>query len=489
MYQKLSKALAAVLTMVLIGSSVPALAAPAGDSSFMKATESEDVGIRNNYAGYSGYRFTAETDITVTALGRADVIKDYPMKENHDVVIWDVEKNEIIAKVTVTPSSPMENGYRHEKLSQSVKLLEGKQYSLVSAETKGGDYWLNSHDLTKRHTKVASGLKAITGSDVLDNENQPDWMPDDDNKSAYESQGFVGLNFWYEGDETTETTAGSTGDKPEDVVMGNGSLMTSSVPKDVGVRNNYGGYSGIRFTAVSDITVTTLGRSDVIGDYPMKEDHDVVIWDVEKNEIIAKVTVTPSSPMENGYRYENLSKTVTLLEGKEYSLVSAETMNGDYWPESHDMTGRHTNLVTGLKAITGSGYLDTENQPDWMPDDCNNPNYQSQGFVGLNFWYVGEANVVTEPSETTAPSTPGTPKTNANINSSSKADGGDKQDGGVNPLVIVGICVGGIVIAGGVFFAVLFIGRGKQGKQEAGGSAQGNEGSGDSGEKPDDSNQ
>jgi len=395
MQKKLSIALVFVFILTLF-SVTSAFAAPAGNRSLMTSTvTSEETGIRANYAGYSGFRFTAASDITLTALGRADIIEDHPMANNHDVVIWDVAANAIIAKVTVTPSSQKETGYRYENLATPVELAEGKEYSLVSAEElleNGGDYWLVHHDLTGKHRDVINEIKLLTGDGYLDNTNQPGWLVD-----GFANYGFVGLNFWYEEEEDTSSDTSSSGPKPP-VTMGNGSLMTFPIPSDLGIRANYDGYSGFKFTATSDITITTLGRADAIPGHPMANNHDVVIWDVAKNKIIAKVTVKPSSPIKGGYRYENLSETVTLLAGKEYSIVSSEVMGGDYWFDYHDMTGKHTRLVTGLKAITGSGYLDNENQPDWMPyEDGNHTNPASYGFVGLNFWYSADADNAENP--------------------------------------------------------------------------------------------
>ena len=330
-------------------------------------------GYRGNYGGYSGFRFTAGANVTVTTLGRVNVGDDQgnPMAYSHDLVIWDVAENKIIAKVTVTPFSKKENGFCYENLSAPVALIEGKEYTIASSEidiTTGayGDYWCGFFDMTDIHTDVALGAKAIHGPGHIDEVNQPTWMPyEDGNHNPPESYGFVGLNFWYDD-------------------IGNDSLMTTPIPSNLktSIRADYEGYSGFRFTAAENITLTTLGRADVIANHPMAYNHKVVIWDVAENKIIAKVTVTPSSPINGDYRYENLLKPVTLLAGREYSLVSEELIGGDYWLVHYDLTGMHSSAITGIKLLTGNNELDNVNQPGWVIDGWDN-----YGFVGLNFWY------------------------------------------------------------------------------------------------------
>ena len=268
---------------------------------------------------------------------------------------------------------------------------------------------------------------------------------------------------------------------------GNESFITAPATADVGIRANYEGYSGYRFTALADIKVTALGRADVIQEYPMEANHDLTLWDVEKNKIIAKVTVKPISAMEAGYRYENLSTPVKLLKDKEYTLVSAEVNGGDYWLVDHDMTGTHTNVAKGLKAITGSGFLDNEKQPHWMPyEDGNYNNPEDYGFVGLNFWYEGQGggtpkaseattpskapseeatpSVNAAPSEEAAPSKTSVAQTSSKTVNNTELDEDDEDDGEANPFIIIGICVGSIVIACVVFIII----RSKQVKDEKG---------------------
>ena len=238
---------------------------------------------------------------------------------------------------------------------------------------------------------------------------------------------------------------------------GKASFMTATVSKDAPMRNDYGGYIGVRFNVTSEITVTTLGRPDILENYPMSQDHEIVIFDVETNRRIARVTVTPSSPIENGYRYENLSQPVTLRAGNKYTICSAEFVEGDYWAASYNMTDVHSNEVMALKAISSVFASTTAGQPTWMPTPDNNLANESNGYIGLNFWYIGESNVTVTSEEPVSSFTipKWTPPVSSAAASTPDSDNGDESDGGMNPLVIAGICVGGIVIAFGVFFLVL----------------------------------
>jgi hypothetical protein len=103
-------------------------------------------GSRNNYTGYVGFEFTPSSSITVTALGRP---VSGSMNNNHVVDIWSASNQQIIASVTITPSSNMDPlGYKYEALPSSVTLNAGTAYRIASWEKSGGDAWMDEGSIS-----------------------------------------------------------------------------------------------------------------------------------------------------------------------------------------------------------------------------------------------------------------------------------------------------------------------------------------------------
>ena len=254
------------------------------------------------------------------------------------------------------------------------------------------------------------------------------------------------------------------------------------LPVDVGTtetKNTHSGYMGFTFKAMSNISVTAMGRPDVIGGAKMTRDHEMTIWEVEWDStrtekstpvLLATVTVAPTSPEYKGYRYENLETSAKLVSGREYIIVTSEYSGSDNWINGYNMTGKFDTKVAGeIDAVYSADY-------NGQNIGMQNPGTRGQGFAhdALNFWYVETANEPEPSVDTTIPSTPDTTPTPDPVipsmpatttpskpSSTAPSTSNSTEGGGVNPFVILGICIGGVILAGASFFII----RGKPAKK------------------------
>jgi len=118
-------------------------------------------GTRNDFTGTVGYEFVPASDITIQALGRA---VSTSMAHNHQVRIWRVPNQSVVADVTVTPSSPTDSlGYKYAMLAAPVTLTGGVAYRIASSETAGGDMWMTSMSIGN-HRNIAAVTCAVYGN-------------------------------------------------------------------------------------------------------------------------------------------------------------------------------------------------------------------------------------------------------------------------------------------------------------------------------------
>lgn len=82
-------------------------------------------GTRNDYTGEAGFRFVAEVDFEVTALGRP---AEPPLMEAAMVTLWETETEESLVSAVVGPSSRVEGFYAWEPLAEPVALRRGREY-------------------------------------------------------------------------------------------------------------------------------------------------------------------------------------------------------------------------------------------------------------------------------------------------------------------------------------------------------------------------
>lgn len=85
---------------------------------------------RDYYQGASyctGFRFTANEDVTVTALGFYDDQKN-GIVGGHDVGIYDVVTKQLLATATVVPSDPLTGFFRYHALAAPVTLPANRDY-------------------------------------------------------------------------------------------------------------------------------------------------------------------------------------------------------------------------------------------------------------------------------------------------------------------------------------------------------------------------
>lgn len=479
MFRKITKVITLILALALICSAVSICvvsaeeAAPAGDASFLTLPiDFTDAEAKNTHSGLMGFTFTAKANITITALGRPDVIGGAAMTRDHELAIWQVQWNENrtektmpvqLGKVTVSPTSPESNGYRYGNLETPVKIVAGREYIITSAEYYGVDNWLNGYKVTgKFDTSIIDEIDPVYSADYNgDNIG----MQNPGGRGAGEAHD--ALNFWYVETTEDEEEPGTAEGVPP---TGDGSFLKTPVDlTGADMRNSHNGLLGFTFKAKANINVTALGRPDVVAGKPISRDHELAIWQVEWNEnrteknmpvLLGKVTVNASSPEYNGYRYENLETPVRLTEGYDYIITSAEYMGSDAWVNRYPVSGQYDTDIVGdidpvYSATFNGDQIGMQDPGTYGTDVIHNI---------LNFWYV-------EAGDEPAPTTNGTisdSDSTTKRGTTTTANGGTSaspgSSGGANPWIIVGILVGCVVLAAAVFFII----RGVAGKGEKG---------------------
>ena len=113
--------------------------------------------------------------------------------------------------------------------------------------------------------------------------------------------------------------------------------------------NGYNGWLGYQFTMTADVEITALGRP--IG-AAFSQTHEVAIYVTPygSGNKIATVSITPSSPTQDGSAYEILGSPVTLTNGTTYRIAGNEFTSGDQL-----YTGAKPTTITNM-TISASCY-------------------------------------------------------------------------------------------------------------------------------------
>ena len=128
-----------------------------GSTSFFRQTYE---GFRNDYTGSVGYEFIPNEDIAIDRLGRA---VSNSMNQAHELSLWRVSDQSLIARTTVDASSSVDShGFANAALEQTVRLDSGTAYRIVSSETSGGDSF-RDFSLMENHLDIASITQAAYG--------------------------------------------------------------------------------------------------------------------------------------------------------------------------------------------------------------------------------------------------------------------------------------------------------------------------------------
>ena len=191
-------------------------------------------------------------------------------------------------------------------------------------------------------------------------------------------------------------------------------------------------FKGYKVIPKVDITVTALGRDA----FEMAQDHKVQVWDVtarpdpsvdipwgeeEPHRIVydgsfmmAEVLVTPNSPVDSGFHYEELDAPVVLEAGKLYAIVSEEFEDGDLVTYPPDNAQFIAGLVNEKIAYIPEdahnsipGGVTVDNPPDaippinyWFSTWSYDTEVMERGPVStgilssVNFWYVEDDAVI-----------------------------------------------------------------------------------------------
>ena len=148
----------------------------------------------------------------------------------------------------------------------------------------------------------------------------------------------------------------------------------------VGTRNNYSGAVGYDIEALTDMTVTNLGRP-LNG--TMNATHRAYIWNIDTKTLVGFADITPDSPLDAaGFKVAALDKPVNLQKGGKYRIVSDEFSGGDKWYDITDSSA--FKLSSDCRFITSSygaaGSFGT------FPDMTYNP-VGIKAHVGVNLYY------------------------------------------------------------------------------------------------------
>ncbi|MEH2092953.1 MAG: DUF4082 domain-containing protein [Nostoc sp.] len=126
--KKLSMASPLILATVLV--SAPSVYADEAIQSLTGGTNFTSVNNTNQTIGWS---FTANDNLSVTALGFYDQTPGNPLSQSHLVGLWTSDGN-LLASTTVQTTSPLTGSFRYEDIT-SVNLLAGISYVIGAAIT------------------------------------------------------------------------------------------------------------------------------------------------------------------------------------------------------------------------------------------------------------------------------------------------------------------------------------------------------------------
>lgn len=121
--------------------------------------------------------------------------------------------------------------------------------------------------------------------------------------------------------------------------------------------------AGNTFGAASSVTFNSLGFIDVGGD-GLGTSHDVGIWDTSTQTLLASTTVTPTSPLINGFRYASIPAT-TITGGSSFTIGALlPSSNPDAWMVNSSLILGPGFTGAGTGQFQGSGTLVYPATPD-----------------------------------------------------------------------------------------------------------------------------
>jgi hypothetical protein len=115
---------------------------------------------RSDVTGCVGFKFTANSAITVQQLGRWVISGN---SGTHVVHLFDTVTSSDVATATVDTSGGPAGAYKYATVSSPPTLVSGRSYVVASAETNGGDQWYNQESYTL--TSAGTLGKAVFSTD------------------------------------------------------------------------------------------------------------------------------------------------------------------------------------------------------------------------------------------------------------------------------------------------------------------------------------
>ena len=277
---------------------------------------------------------------TITALGFIDLNNTDSVVnpdgdglfESHRVTLWRDSNGSKVAEVIVPAGSDghLIGNFRYTEIPEGSLTLAPNTAYVISADTTGiQDAWLDEEVLTPNGYFIDNNLNDSTTW-------QGRWgTPGQRPASQWHTGTFYGL--------------ANITSKVIPVVTGSTNFFTQSYS---GTRNNFTGWAGYEFQPTEDINIDRLGRA-ISGS--MDYSHDIRIWRVSDQSLIAAVTVTPSGPVDAfNYAYAELGSAVTLSSGVIYRIASSESLGGDQFMDYGTING-HADIANIIQPVWGAG--------------------------------------------------------------------------------------------------------------------------------------
>lgn len=148
---------------------------------------------------------------------------------------------------------------------------------------------------------------------------------------------------------------------------------------------------GFEFTTIQDISVTHLGFYDDLLN-GLSQAHDVGIFDINSQALLASTTVSNSDPLSGFFRYNQLSDPLNLSANNTYRIAGVTGSENYTWaPVGYTVDPA---IVFNNSIYTSSGSLVYPTVTDNITNGYFGPNFEFDAGSGQQ---GGEGGVVPEP--------------------------------------------------------------------------------------------
>jgi hypothetical protein len=295
--------------------------------------------VRNDFGGWVGARLTVGSSaLNVSSIGRLCLAGN---SSTHTVKFAANGQDVPGGSAQVNMAGCTAGQFVYSSLSSTISLQPGVTYELASQEVSGGDTWYDSGPVSTTADAAVNDAVFYNGS----------WI-----NSSGANTSFVPPNFQY-------TVA--TG-----IVVTSAPYITGYTTAGRAVRNDFGGWVGVRLTVgSSSLTVTSIGRLCLAGNLST---HTVKFSANGQDVPGGSVVVNMAGCTPGQFVYTALPSTISLQSGVSYVLASQEVSGGDTWYDSGPVSATADAAVNDAVFYNGS----------WI-----NENGANTSFVPPNFLY------------------------------------------------------------------------------------------------------